>query len=241
MKNVSDKEQQYKELERLSQKLHIPMFETRIRLEVFNKSGNLLTHHQQRGHSWVRSFYNWLFASHAGKNLSDVSPNWGDGFLNVKQTDNTIYGGAGPTVQANNDTWDTTARGYRAGAGVDTWGILVGSGLNAESFDDYNLQTQIAEGAAAGQLNHAASEAHDVTWTAGTRTMQNDLVRYFNNNSGGAIDVNELVLVCSCDRPGVVGGEIPVAVSRDKLGVTVTVPDTGQLKVTYSISIVYPA
>ncbi len=241
MIKIAEEEKLYDELRNLGLKLHIPIVETRIKLEVFDKNGSLIRKHQQRGHSWVRSFYNWLFASHAGKDLDDASPNWGDGYLNIKQVDGTIYGGNGPTCQANNDTWDDTARGYRGPAGEDSWGILVGSGLNAESFDDFDLQTQITEGAGAGQLNHVASEAHAITWTAGTRTMQNDLVRYFNNNSGGAINVNEIALCPSVDRPGVVGGEVPVVMSRDKLASTVSVPDTGQLKVTYTISIVYPS
>ncbi|GAH72404.1 unnamed protein product, partial [marine sediment metagenome] len=63
-----------------------------------------------------------------------------------------------------------------------------------------------------------------------------DLVRYFNNNSGGNVDVNEVALVTN----GYFGGAHIWMQSRDKLGATVTVPSTGQLKVTYTVELTYP-
>jgi len=38
-------------------------------------------------------------------------------------------------------------------------GIVVGSGINAESFEDFTLQTQIAHGTGAGQLSYTQCEA----------------------------------------------------------------------------------
>jgi len=66
------------------------------------------------------------------------------------------------------------------------------------------------------------------------------MVRYFNNNSGGDIDVNEVGLVMNQPQGGstVYGKRLQ---ARDKLASTVTVPNTGQLKVTYTIQLTYPA
>ncbi|MBA7542378.1 hypothetical protein ES705_34699 [subsurface metagenome] len=228
----SKEEQKYERLRKLGQELHIPIPEAFLTLEVFGKNGKLLQRYHQRSHSWVRNAYNVMFSQMAMKNGDD--PVWGAGHLNVKKTSGAIWsfeiclgtGGTGKDV-------DGTSEGYRAPAGIAVKGILVGSGTDAESFEDFFLQTQIAEGAGAGQLNHAQSEAHAISYAA--LVFKNELARYFNNNSGGNIDVNEVVLTAEA------GSGVEHIVSRDKLPATVTVPDTGQLKVTYTIQLTYPS
>jgi hypothetical protein len=68
--------------------------------------------------------------------------------------------------------------------------------------------------------------------------LKDELIRYFNNNSGGNVDINEASIYAAIyvNDPGNY-----VAVCRDKLASTVTVHDTGQLKVTYTIQLTYPA
>jgi len=102
------------------------------------------------------------------------------------------------------------------------------------------LQTPVAEGTGANQLNHATSELHSVSYAA--LALKNELVRYFNNNTVGEtnVDVNEVALVCYGYKPGTAAAE-KFVVSRDKLASTVTIPHTGQLKVTYTISLTYPS
>ena len=69
--------------------------------------------------------------------------------------------------------------------------------------------------------------------------MKNDLARYFNNNSGGDVSVNEVALSLRGYKPG---STVPYnyMTARDKLITTVVVPDTGQLKVTYTVQLTYP-
>lgn len=224
-------EQKYERLRKLGQELHIPIPEAFLTLEVFNKDGKLLQRHHQRSHSWVRMAYNLMFCQLAGKDADDET--WGAGKLSWKKTDGSIYFADKPCSMGEDQSVDGITYGYRAPAGDDTKGIIVGSGTNAESFEDYCLQTQIMEGSGAGQLNHVQSEEHSISYAA--LTMKNTLVRYFNNNSGGNIDVNEVALVADM-LPA-----LNAMTSRDKLTSTVTVPDTGQLKVTYTIQLVYPA
>jgi len=69
--------------------------------------------------------------------------------------------------------------------------------------------------------------------------LSNAMVRYFNNNSGGDVAVNEVALVVNQPQGGPVYGKWVQA--RDKLASTVTVPNTGQLKVTYTVQLTYPA
>ena len=224
-------EQQYQELKKLAQKLHVPIPEAFLELEVRDKDGNVIQRYRQRSHSWTRNAYNCMFSQLAGKAYDDST--FGPGKLSYKETGGSIRytsycGGSDQPV-------DGIAQGYRAPAGYDTRGIMVGSGTNAESFEDYSLQTKIANGTGAGQLVYVESEPHSKTYA--DTTMKNTLVRYFNNNSGGDISVNEVALVWH-----ILGGQsFDFLFSRDKLASTVTVPNTGQLKVTYTIQLTYPA
>lgn len=228
-------EQRYNRLRKLAQELHIPIPEAFITLEVFDKNGRLLQRHRQRSHSWTRNAYNALFSVLAGKNLDDAT--FGAGLLSLKDTaaavtySNNPYGFSTSSVDTPGDR-----ACYQALATNDDSGILVGSGTNAESFEDYALQTQIVEGTGAGQLNHVQSEAHSISYAA--LVLKNELVRYLNNNSGGNVDVNEVALVSHCYYPG---SQPKIVISRDKLASTVTIPDTGQLKVTYTVQLTYPA
>lgn len=229
-------EQQYERLRKLGQELHLPIPEHFITLEVFDKDGKLIQKHHQRSHSWNRNAYNLMFSQLAGKDCDDAGVFEG-GKLSLKRTSAGIWSDDKPASLCYDTdvTVDSTAQGYRATAGNDEWGILVGSGTDAESFEDYALQTLVIEGAGAGQLNYAQSEAHDISWDGGIKVLKNALVRYFNNNSGGDVSVSEVGL----GFKGV--GTWCYLNSRDKLALTMTVPDTGQLKVTYTIQLTYPA
>jgi hypothetical protein len=231
-------EQQYTELRKLAQKLHIPIPEAFLELEVRDKDGKVIQRHRQRSHSWVRNAYNLMFSNLAGKNGNDAT--FGAGKLNIKAADGTIKYGDRPIFigQQYSTTIEGTGAGggYRAANADGSHGILVGSGINAESFEDYALQTQIVEGTGAGQLSHILSEAHSMSYAA--LTLKNTLSRYFNNNSGGDVSVNEVALYT---LGGAGGGTSYWCTSRDHLASTVTVPNTGQLKVTYIIQLTYPS
>ena len=134
---------------------------------------------------------------------------------------------------------DKLLKGAGAGAAITLYGILVGSGTSAESFEDYVLQTLIAEGTGAGQLNYVATDVPTKSYVAGTKTWTITWIRYMNNNSGGDVSVNEVALVTRGEIAGL--SNVRWAMSRDKLGATVTIPNTGQLKVTYSLSLTFPS
>jgi len=227
-------ERKYEELNKLGQELGIPIFEAFLELEVRNKDGKLIQGHKQRSHSWVRNAFNLMFTQLAARAAGDST--FGAGLLSARGTDGTVRWGAAIEIEAFGV--DHPDFGYRAPAAVTTKGILVGSGTAAESFEDFRLQTPIAEGAGAGQLNHVASEPSSITWDSVGRVFRNAFARFFNNNSGGSITVNEVGLV---GRLTLGGFHINALVSRDVLPTTVTVPNTGQLRVTYTISLTYPA
>jgi len=226
-------EQKYKRLKELAQELHLPIPEAFIELEVFDKDGKLIQRHRQRSHSWVRNAYNCLFVQLAGKGMT--ADGFGAGKISVKDTGGTVRDTDGWVIGISSFDVDALGECYREHAAHVAHGILVGSGVNAEDFEDYVLQTPIAEGTGAGELNHVASEENAYSYASLVGT--NTLVRYFNNNSGGNVSVNEVCLACH----GIYGGTtLDFITSRDKLASTVTVPDTGQLKVTYTIQLVFP-
>jgi len=229
-------EARYEQLRRLGQELHVPIPETFWELEVRDRDGKVTQRLKQRSHSWVRNAYNHMFCQLAGKNANDTT--FGAGLLSVKDTGGVIRYYNGPIGQSSADI-DGTTYGYRGRPGDDTWGIQVGSGTNAESFEDYQLQTKITNGVGAGQLSYIEQDPHVIAYNPGTRVLSNALVRYFNNNSGGNVDVNEVALVLNQPQGGAVLGKW--VQTRDKLVSTVTVPNTGQLKVTYTVQLTYPA
>ena len=112
-------EQQFAELKKLARKLHVPIPEVFLELEVFDKDGKLIQRHRQRSHSWVRNAYNMLFCQLAGKDASDDT--FGAGKLNIKDTTDTLRYLARAIGQHTGFTLDDPGYGYRAPAAEDTW------------------------------------------------------------------------------------------------------------------------
>lgn len=235
----SKEEANYRRFRNLGKALGVPVFEAFLELEVLDKHGKRLSYHRQRSHSWVRNAYNMLFSQMASKDADDTT--FGAGKLSIKDTAAGVnYADRRITVAKDGVTCDTpasTTQGYLSPAGNDDWGILIGIGTDAESFEDYVLQTQIVDGTGSGEMSYVESESHSITYTAGTKVLKDEQGRYFNNNSGDTIGVNEVGMVTR----GRVSGDHSWLVARDKLASAVNVPDTGQLKVTYTIQLTYPA
>ena len=228
-------EHKYKELKKLGTELHIPIFESFLKLEVFDKDDNLIQKHSQRSHSWVRNAYNHLFSQLASVNAADST--FAAGKLSIRDTGGTVRYSTTPlTIGTYNVSLNLTTYGYLGSAGDATQGIVIGTGIGAESFEGYALGTLVASGSAATQMDYSAQKAHAITYTAGTKVLKNDLIRYFNNNSGGSIVIGEVGMYTH----SFVGGTARDWMQcRDLLGATITVADTGQLRVTYTIQITF--
>lgn len=227
-------ESKYQKLRKLGQALKIPTLEAFLGMEVRDGHGRIIHQHKQRSHSWVRNAYNELMSIVGAINASDGV--FGGGYINFKDTAGTLRSPSNPIPR-----WDVSVesagQGYLGAAGADDLGIVVGSGLNAESFEDYALQTKILNGTTAGKMSYIASDPAVKSYNAGTKIYTVTYIRYFNNNSGGDVSVNET---------GIISNIQPLngyrcMLTRDKLGATIVVPNTGQLKVTYTIQLIYPA
>ncbi len=235
-----ESERQYRDLALLGAKLRVPISEAFLSVAVLDKNGKPLSKpFKQRSHSWTRNFYNVI----AVQTLQFVpnDANFGAGFLNIKIiAGTTTKGAAGLAMTNTSDDPTLVGNGYRANLGVvGQNGIVVGSGADPESFEDYKLKNQINHGTSAGQLSYQAGELPIRSYDAGTKTMSVVHTRYMNNNSGGDITVAETGLVSYC-RFDSYANQFTL-ISRDLLSPAVVVPNSGQLKVDYTLSIVYPA
>ena len=164
-------------------------------------------------HSWTRNaqmLWNRL------ADPADEITNFGEGYFTVKSTSG--YAGS---VYRNECNWTGTVNNH-------TYGIVIGTGTDAESYEGYALATQIETGTGAGQMEYQAMANATNEWDSDEITTTHS--RYFNNNSGGAITVNEVGVYATA------GGMGTYMLCRDKLASGVEVPDTGQLYVTYAVT-----
>jgi hypothetical protein len=230
---MNTEEKEYQKLSKMGQSLGVIIPECFLEIEVKLTSGEVCSHYKQRSHSWVRNAYNLMMTQLGAINASDVT--FGAGLMSEKKVDSGILGMANQMVLDQPLNVETDPTGYRSASGNAGYGIVVGSSIQAESFENSILITPIANGVGAGQLSYNLAEVPVKSYDVPSLTYSVAHVRYINNNSGGNVLVNEVALIAR----GVSYG--PFLMSRDHLLATVTIPSTGQLKVTYTISLVYPA
>jgi len=215
MDNIIKTDAEYRELERLAHKLKIPLPpHVIIKLES-TVDGKLIDRFEGPSHSYVRNFWNTIFAINAAYTMSGSS--FGEGYITTKYLNGTMNNNnAIPCVGAVNNS---------------NQGIVVGTGSGAESFESYDLTTRVVHGSSSGQLSHTLQNTTTIAYTSGTKTWEATLLRIFNNNSGGSIIITEVGILSSAGN----------LVCRDLLASSVTVANGGQLTVTYTISMVFPA
>lgn len=223
-------EAKYSRLSALGKELKVPTFGAFLQMEVI-KDGKVLHAHKQRSHSWNRNAYNWFLCQAAL--VTQYGSSFADGYLTVKNTSGTVKNSG---TYALGWTRLPSAPPYEAAVGNDNQGILAGSGSDAESFDGYALGSKIANGTGAGQLSYQGCSISR-NWDSPSTTFEAVWTRFLNNNSGGSIDVNEVGLVAYLYC---FDNQDYIMVCRDLLDSTIAVPDTGQMKVTYTIELVYP-
>ena len=112
---------------------------------------------------------------------------------------------------------------------LDKSGIMVGTGTAALDNEDYKLQTQLTEGAGAGEISHANMIFGD----AGVVGPNVDLEchRSFTNNTGSSIAVSECGVYCY----RLIAPLISHCLIRDLISPAVTVPDKCSLTIYYTM------
>jgi hypothetical protein len=205
----------------------------RLKMEVF-MGGEKVSHYEDRARSWVRNYYNFMTMQTMGLAPAVLGTTYGAGYLTMRRTNAVDQ--TGTTVPVHQRS--VTAH-FIAGAGITANGVVVGTGTTAESFESHALTTLIANGTGAGQMDYAAMSAIVPTWDGVTKKFTSEVIRYINNNSGGSITVNEAA--CYGYLYTAVSEAYYFMLARDLVSPGVAVPNTAQLKVTYTIeSATYP-
>ena len=202
--------------------LHLPTYEIFYSIEQTLEGETITSTGQRRAKSWVRNAYNNLFSCMAWVNNSGTA--FGAGSLSYKNTAGThqTYNSCQWLIQVTGST-----RLLNAAAGSVT-GIVIGTGTDAFSFEDFAISGLIAEGQGAGQVNYGQT-VFSGSYATGSPTMSQSYLRYFNNNSGGNITLGNIGIIASARL-----------VCRDVLSPTQTFYDKAQLKVEYTISLTFP-
>jgi len=230
-------EEEYKELEDLSRKLGIPVPMMRIRVEATNPDGTQGEVYEGRMRTWNRNFWNAIFCGLSGFQAA------ADG-SNNKYTSDTTFGAAHLSAKNTSGTVQDARVPYynklglycpkivsASGDGAAT-GMVVGTSNTAESFEGYALGALCAHGTGAGQLSYAAMAFTQPTYSSLVWTQI--ATRYFNNNSGGTIVIAETGLYLTT-----LGGTFMA--EHTVLPSTISVLTAGQLTVTYTFSLTFPA
>ncbi len=213
--------------------------EIHIGLKVHDKDGNLTFENIQRGHSWTRNFYNYLFMTTADAPGAG-SENFGVGYLSGKGPSGTLYGITYCAARSGASTESLIlAGGIHNNSTTTDYGIVVGTSATAENPDLFTLGTLILTGATSGKLAYQAMTYPVTAYTAGTKTWKNTIKRVMNNNSGGSITVAETGLYSSIRFAD--SSAYNYMVERSVLSPTVAVGNGAQLTVTYEISMDFSA
>jgi hypothetical protein len=196
-----------------------------------HKDGEHLLEYKMRSHSWVRNGYNLLTSQITGLDSSTGGATYGAGSLEMKDISDAIQ--CAPSYLGY--LWYNNNKSCYAGAaGESTKGIVVGTGTNADSFEDNKLGTLITSGTGSGQLSYAVASAGTGAYDAASKKITVTHSRYFNNNSGSAIVVSEVGIYA-------ITANVNVMLCRDLLSTPVSVLNAAQLTVTYTMEVTYPA
>jgi len=199
----------------------VPPPEIFIGLQVHDK-GNLIFDDVQRGHSWTRNYWNYIYGKVSNCDWTDSS--FGAGYMSHKSIIESLYYTGRPV---------TSIRGsIMIGAANTTAGIVVGTSSAAFDIEQYALGALITSGSGAGNLYYNASAVSSTVYTASPASWTIVGSRIFNNNSGGSIIVAETGIYAFSYTGG--AGTYWLF-ERSLLSPTVTVPDAAQLTVTYTI------
>jgi len=186
-----------------------------LELTVSDKNGNITQKRVMKSESFVRQFLELLWVNfqnldyRSGRYCADV------------------YGGVA-CVRADRRLW--TAGGA---IGETHRGILVGTGTNVPTINDYTIQTLISHGTGAGQLQYSAvtfgAPSSDAT------TSQFTVTRNFANGSGAQVTVHELTLVVQSYADSNI--QYSHMIIRDMIPGGIAVPNGQTLTVNYRIQV----
>lgn len=175
---------------------------------VKDKHGKVVAKQQGVAHSFIRQHTDLKFAM-----LRYPTAN------NVKDT-----GGVNRSIVGGYSTLNCNAP-----ADETDYGIRVGTGNTAVTIEDYQLETPIAQGVGAGQMDYLVNVIN--LPVVGALDSKFEVKRTVYNGSGASIIVKEIGIYVQLDN------NYEGCVARDVLGADVTVSDGGSITVFYYIRV----
>ena len=139
----------------------------------------------------------------------------------ITETDGTIRIGLDGAIQMN------------AVASGTTRGLVVGTGTTPVNVEDFNLETLIANGSGAGELQYLAQTILPTVVSADPSAFFT-ITRDFLNSSGGLITVSEVGLITDADSTA---ATIQVLAIRDVPATPSQLFDGQNLRLTYTLQI----
>lgn len=204
-------------------------------LDLEVKENNKIVEKQKMlSKSWVRNGYNMLTMGLGFCNSDTGGTTFGAGKMPLTDITGAIKQGAISTYNMTDAELATLGL-----VGDTTRGILVGSGVTAESFESYKLTTLILNGTAANKLSYVAENRPILTYDVPTKKVTIKHSRIINNNSGGSIIVPEIGLYYFNSLVSPYTSYIMVL--RDLLASPLTLLNLAQLTVSYKFEVTYPA
>jgi len=196
------------------------MLRAEITLQRYNKKGQLLRSLKQKSRSFLKQFIQLIEVqtNQTSKDLTDITGTSRSVSYDCHNFFSTPGGGHGYP--------DPDQRK----AQVENVGIVVGSGTTAVTPTDTKLETKIAHGKSAGQLLHLGNALYPVVVSAPDAYV--DLVRFFENQSGGDVTINEVGIYALASP-----NQYAFCICRDVLSTSVTVANGELLKVRYRIKV----
>jgi hypothetical protein len=174
-----------------------------IEWELRDPKGRIVKRGKQPMKSWVKAWIQFLYVY------------WYNGNTTIIDTSGVSRG------VAPNATFTLAA-----GAGVSTFGIVVGSSDTPVTRDDYKLGSQILHGSGTGQLMYGAM-SFDAPTAYGTGYLLR-VIRVFTNNSGADVTVKEIGVYVNQT------GSYYYCLIRDVLTTPVTIPNGYSWTVRYN-------
>jgi len=224
------------------------MLTAKLILERLDKEHRLLERREIPSRSFVMGFIKLLYVAHA--QIQSGAPYSMNDITNTprnidSQSIETNYKGTLKVGSAPGASEHFVLGGVRySGGGTpntiliegEKLGIVVGTGVAAVTPTDIALGTRIVHGRAAGQLEYGGCELVGITFS--DPNGQFTIRRYFTNNSGGAITVQEAGIYAAGTLylVNMLGSSWPFCIARDLTG-AVAVANTELLRVTYVVQI----
>ncbi|MBA7564255.1 hypothetical protein ES708_05917 [subsurface metagenome] len=224
------------------------MLTAKLILERFSKDGRLLERRERPSRSFLFQFIELLYVAHAqiqsgapyamtdidsvARDIDVQSASDEESKCNLKIGS---LGGDG-AVYVYDGYYSIASQPSRNMLEGSKIGIQVGTGVGAVIPADVALGTRIAHGSAGGQLEYGGCELLSMAFVDpdGEFTIR----RYFTNNSGGGITVEEVGIYAAAAEyfAGAAGGSWPFCIARDLTG-GVAVANTELLRATYVLQI----